>query len=63
MVDFMEVLWKKEVLKVLKFLSKTRTESEIKEALKDIQQKMELHTAECEGMHNIATEHFYENAV
>ena len=47
--DFMEELGKDEGLEVLKSLCKARTEEEIKEILKAIQEKMELYTAECKG--------------
>ncbi len=49
MADFMEELGKEEGIEILKSLCKARTEEEIKEVFKAIQQKMELYTVECEG--------------
>ncbi len=49
MADFMEELGKEEGIEILKSLCKARTEEEVKEVLKAIQEKMELYTAECKG--------------
>ena len=47
--DFLEAVSEAEAENILQSLYKAKTEDESKKILKDIQQKMELYVAECEG--------------
>ena len=48
--DFLEAVSEAEAESILQSLYKAKTEDESEKVLKDIQQKMELYVAECQGM-------------